>query len=204
MKIGAVILCGGESRRMGEPKAWLPFGDEFMLQRLIRLVRPSVQSIVVVAATGQELPEIPASVVVVRDSIARRGPLQGLATGLAALPEEVELAYATGTDVPFFQPAWIARLRELIGEDDMAIPFAEGYHHPLASLYRKSTILPAVEALLREDRLRPFYLLEAVRARIVSTDEMRSVDPDLKTLRNLNTPEHYRSALDTLLREAGG
>ena len=35
--LGAVVLCGGESRRMGRPKAWLPFGPERMLQRVVRL-----------------------------------------------------------------------------------------------------------------------------------------------------------------------
>ncbi|MGZ6054814.1 MAG: molybdenum cofactor guanylyltransferase, partial [Isosphaeraceae bacterium] len=56
--VGAVILCGGESRRMGQPKAWLPFGPERMLQRVVRLVSTVTGPIVVVAAPGQELPSL--------------------------------------------------------------------------------------------------------------------------------------------------
>src|SRR3954452_17592579 len=97
MELGAVILCGGESRRMGRPKAWLPFGPEVMLQRVVRLVGEAagVGPIAVVAAPGQEVPSLPDRVTVVRDEVSGRGPLQGLAAGLAALPAGAELVYAT-------------------------------------------------------------------------------------------------------------
>ena len=193
--LGGIVLCGGQSRRMGRPKAWLPFGPELMLQRVARLVGEAVGPIVVVAAPGQDVPDLPPGIVVVRDPVADRGPLQGLAAGLAALPVEVELAYATATDVPFLRPAWISRLVELIGDHDLAIPDVGGYLHPLAALYRRATVLPAVESLLRENRLRPVFLLEAVRALVVDSSTMASADPDLATLRNLNSPEDYRQAL---------
>jgi molybdopterin-guanine dinucleotide biosynthesis protein A len=182
---------------MGQPKAWLPFGPERLLQRVVRLVSNGIEGapIVVVAAKGQECPPLPSSVSIVRDEVAGRGPLQGLAAGLAALPETVDLAYASATDVPFLEPAWIGRLRDLMGESDLAIPFVEGYHHPLAALYRRVVVLPAIDALLNADRLRPVYLMERVRCRVVTADELRSVDTELKTLRNLNSPEDYQRAL---------
>ena len=166
-----------------------------MLQRVVRLVGSAVGPVVVVAAPGQDLPPLPDSVAIVRDPVSGRGPLQGLSAGLSALPASVELAYASGTDVPFLQPGWIARLRDLIGDDDLAIPHVDGYHHPLAALYRRAAVLPAIEALLREDRLRPFFLIETVRTRVVEAEELRSADPAMRTLRNLNSPEDYRIAL---------
>jgi molybdopterin-guanine dinucleotide biosynthesis protein A len=184
---------------MGQPKAWLPFGPERMLQRVVRLVGTVAQPIVVVAAPGQSLPELPAGVAIVRDPVAGRGPLQGLAAGFAALPADVDLVYATATDVPFLQPGWIARLAELLGDHDLAIPEIGGYYHPLAALYRKDIVLPVIESLLREDRLRPVFVVEAVKTRVVSEEEMRAVDPDLGTLQNLNHPEDYERAL----RDAG-
>ena len=197
MTLGAVVLCGGQSRRMGQPKAWLAFGPERLLQRVVRLVGSGIGDgpIVVVAAPGQDCPPLPPSVMIVRDEVSGRGPLQGLAAGLAALPDTVELAYASATDVPFLQPAWIGRLRELIGEDDLAIPSALGYHHPLAALYRRRTVLPVIDALLRADRLRPVFLMESVRTRVVTADELRLADPNLQTLRNLNEPGDYQRAL---------
>lgn len=192
---GAIVLCGGRSRRMGRPKAWLPFGPEVLLQRVVRLLGEVAGPIVVVAAPGQDLPELPDSITIVRDPVSDRGPLQGLAAGLASLPDEVDLAYATATDVPFLRPAWVTRLIDLIGDRDLAIPEIGGYLHPLAALYRKATVLPTVERLLADDRLRPVFLLETLRALRVDAPTMETVDPDLATLRNLNTPEDYQNAL---------
>jgi len=199
MKPAALVLCGGESRRMGRSKAWLRFGPELMLQRVVRLVATVADPIVVVAAPGQDLPEMIGAVTILRDAVAGRGPLQGLASGLACLPDSSTLVYATATDVPFLEPRWITRLLEMSDDQDLVIPFVGEYYHPLAALYRKSAVLPAIEALLREDRLRPVFLVEAVKTRVVGEGELRPVDPELGTLRNLNFPEDYEQAL----REAG-
>jgi molybdenum cofactor guanylyltransferase len=195
MTLGGIVLCGGQSRRMGQPKAWLPFGPEVMLQRVVRLLGQVVGPIVVVAAPGQDLPDLPETVLVERDPVADRGPLQGLAAGLGAFPESVELAYATATDVPFLRPEWVTRLVDLIGNRDLAIPEIGGYLHPLAALYRRRTVLPAVQVLLEQGRLRPIFLLEGLQALRVDAQVMGDVDRELGTLRNLNTPEDYRQAL---------
>jgi molybdenum cofactor guanylyltransferase len=195
MNIGGVVLCGGESRRMGRPKAWLPFGPEVMLQRVVRLLGTVATPIVVVAAPGQVLPELPSDASIVRDEISGRGPLQGLAAGFAAMGDKADLVYATGTDVPFLEPAWITRLTELIGDADLAIPSIGGYYHPLAALYRPRVVLPAIRKLLAEDRLRPIFLVESLASRIVIEAEMRAADQDLGTLRNLNHPDEYERAI---------
>jgi molybdenum cofactor guanylyltransferase len=191
----AIILCGGASRRMGRPKAWLPFGEERMIERVVRLAGAAARPIVVVAAADQALPELGVDVAVVRDPVPGRGPLQGLAAGLGALADSVELVYATATDVPFLEPRWIGRLVELSDGHDLVIPFVGGYYHPLAALYRRHTVLPAIEGLLIEDRLRLSILVDAVKTRVADESEMKSVDPELQTLRNLNSPEDYARAL---------
>jgi molybdenum cofactor guanylyltransferase len=200
-EIAAIILCGGRSSRMGRPKASLPFGPgEVMLQRVVRLVREVVGPVVVVAAPDQDVPPLPPDILIVRDPIADRGPLQGLAAGLAALPIEVEFAYATATDVPFLEPAWIRLLRDRIDTADLAIPLVGGYHQPLAALYRRSTCLDAAERLIAEGRMRPAFLIEAVCTIVLDEPTMRTVDPLLGTTRNLNTPQDYEAALSDLSR----
>ena len=74
--MGGVVLCGGQSSRMGRPKASLSFGDELLLQRVARRLGEAVSPLVVVAAAEQALPELPPEVRVVRDQRPALGPLR--------------------------------------------------------------------------------------------------------------------------------
>lgn len=194
MTAGGIVLCGGKSTRMGVPKATLPFGPETMLQRVVRLLATVVSPIVVVAAREQVLPDLPRDVIVTRDEREQKGPLEGLRAGLKALPSSVGVAYVTSCDVPLLAPGFVERMVELLGDHDIAVMEIDGFPHPLSAVYRRET-LPHIEALLAADRLRPVFLFDAVRTRRVRPAEMASVDPELLTLRNLNTREDYLVAL---------
>ena len=179
---------------MGTSKALLPFGDETMLQRVVRLLSTVVYPIVVVAAGEQSLPELPADVIVTRDEQQGRGPLEGLRAGLKALPGAIESAYVTSCDVPLLVPEFVRRMIDLLTDHDVAVMEIDGFSHPLSAVYRPST-LPHVEALLVQNRLRPAFLFDIVRTRRVQPAEMIVADPELLTLRNLNTREDYLKAL---------
>ncbi len=179
---------------MGVAKATLPFGSETMLQRVVRLLGTVVSPIAAVAAREQVLPELPRDVIVTRDEREAKGPLEGLRAGLTGLPASVDNAYVTSCDVPLLVPGFVERMIELLGDHDIAVMEIDGFPHPLSAVYRRS-VLPQVESLLDKDRLRPVFLFDAVRTRRVRTEEMTSVDPDLRTLRNLNTREDYLAAL---------
>jgi molybdopterin-guanine dinucleotide biosynthesis protein A len=190
---GGIVLAGGRSTRMGTPKAWMPFGPETMLQRVVRLLGEVVHPIVVVAAGGQELPALPDDVLVTRDEREGRGPLEGLRAGLKALPSTCDAAYATSCDVPLLVPGFVRQMLSLASGYDVAVMEIDGFTHPLSAVYRRAT-LPHIEALLAADRLRPLFLFDAVRTRRVAPSEM-TADPALSTLRNLNTREDYERAL---------
>jgi molybdopterin-guanine dinucleotide biosynthesis protein A len=193
-KVGGIVLCGGQSKRMGRPKAWLPFAGEIMLARVVRLLRETVEPVVVVAAPDQKVPPLPPGVAVVRDDEKGRGPLQGLAAGLRAMKDRAEAAYLSSCDVPFLRPAFVRRLIELLADYTVCVPRVGEFHHPLAAVYRLE-VADAVDRLLAEDRLRPFFLFEAVRTRVVGAAELADVDPTFQTLRNLNTTEEYEAAV---------
>jgi molybdopterin-guanine dinucleotide biosynthesis protein A len=197
-RTGGIVLCGGQSKRMARPKAWLPFAGETMLERVVRLLQEVVDPIVVVAAPGQDIPVLPANVSLTRDEVQGRGPLQGIAAGLTALSPRVDAAYVTSCDVPFLQSAFVRRMIELLGDRMICMPYVNGYHHPLAAVYRIE-VVEAVKKLLSENRLSVTSLLEEVPTRFVSESEIADVDPTFQTLRNLNTPEEYELAL----RDAG-
>jgi molybdopterin-guanine dinucleotide biosynthesis protein A len=199
MNVGGIVLCGGESSRMGRPKAWLPFAGELMLPRVVRILREVVNPVVVVAAPGQDVPPLPPDVTIVRDGEKGRGPLQGLAGGLAALAGQVDAAYLSSCDVPFLQPAFVRRLIGRLGKDAICVPRVDGQDHPLAAVYVRG-VGEVVDHLLRENRLRLSALLHMVPTRFVEASEFADVDPKLQSLRNLNTPEEYEKALAEVSR----
>lgn len=205
-RYAGIVLCGGKGRRMGRAKAMLPFGPETMLQRVVRLLGEAVDLTVVTAARGQELPELPPSVIVVHDRNEDRGPLEGLAAGLRALGDRdlvsagreggpaQWVAFVTACDLPLLRPAFVRRMFELSAGHEIAVPHVGGFDQPLSAVYRAS-VLAEIEALLAAQRLRPAYLFDRVRTRRVTAEELTDVDPHLQSLAGVNRPEDYAAAL---------
>lgn len=182
---------------MGRPKALLPIRGELMLPRVVRLMQEAVSPVIAVAAPGQDVPPLPPDTEIVRDERPGRGPLQGLAAGLAALQGRAHAAYVSSCDVPFLRPAFVRRLIELRGDAAVCVPHVGGHHHPLAAVYRVD-VLDAVRRLLREDRAGPRMLFDLVPTRVVDATEFADVDPTFESLRNVNTPQEYERAVREL------
>jgi molybdopterin-guanine dinucleotide biosynthesis protein A len=194
LSTAGMIVCGGNSRRMGRPKVMLPFGKETMLGRVARLLGEAVDVTVVVAAPGQRLPELPSSIILAHDRRPDRGPLEGLAAGLHALGDRAELVFLSGCDLPLLVPALVRRMIDLSAGHQIAVPHVGGRDHPLAAVYR-TALLPEIEALLAADMLRPAYLFDRVSTRRITAKELADVDPGLRSLENVNSPEDYHRIL---------
>ena len=123
---------------------------------------------------------------VARDEREGRGPLQGLSAGLKALPPHVEAAYVTSCDVPLLVPAFVTQMLDFARDHDVALMEIDGFPHPLSAVYRRD-VLPRVDALLAQDRLRPVFLFDMVRTRRVRPgDDRRPRSADA------TKPEHAR------------
>ncbi|MFN0198444.1 MAG: molybdenum cofactor guanylyltransferase, partial [Planctomycetaceae bacterium] len=198
--IGGIVLCGGKSSRMGTPKCSLPFGPELMLPRVIRILSTVVSPIIIVAAPEQELPSLVSDrnpfvdVRIVRDQFPHLGPLNGMLHGLTALPAEIDAAYISSCDVPLLKPEFIRAMIAFLGDHDLTIPQEGKFFHPLAGVYRK-TLVPKIRELIASDRMRPLFLVEESHSRSVSVSELTIVDPELESLKNINTPADYEAAL---------
>ncbi len=196
--VGGIVLCGGKSSRMGTAKALLPFGTELLIQRVVRILQGVVAPVVVVAAREQELPPLPGDVVVVRDEFEALGPLAGIATGLAALAGKADAAYVTATDVPLLRPEFVAAIVDRIRGNpaaDLVIPQQGKFYQPLSAAYRCS-LEPVIRQMVTDGKLRPAGLVDAAHSVVIPVDDLRSVDPDLESLLNCNTPEEYAAVLD--------
>ena len=196
-----IVLAGGRSSRMGTPKADLEWHGSTLLRRTAAiLARVTEGPVVVVRAPGQDLPALPPGTEVVDDPREGLGPVQGLATGLAALRGRAEIAFVSSTDMPFLHPAFVRRVLRAAQEGaDVALPVARGYPQPLAAAYR--TALAAVaERLVAEQRLRPAFLFE--QCAVTRLDEaalradpvLAALDPGLDSVVNVNSPADYQAA----------
>jgi len=200
----AIVLAGGRSTRMGSPKAQLDWHGSTLLRRAAGIAARAVDGpVVVVAARGQALPELPPGIEIATDAADDRGPLEGIAAGLAAIGDRAQLVYVTGVDAPFLHPAFVRRVLALLGPDaDVAVPRADGFAQPLAAAYRTATVAPALQALLAQEgaHLGTRSLLERVRVTEIDEAALRADpgvaahDPQLLSLRNLNDPGEYEAA----------
>ena len=184
------MLCGGQSSRMGRPKAWLPFAGELMLPRVVRLLGEAVGPIVVVAAAGQDLPPLPEEIEVARDPESGLGPLQGLAVGLRW--RKAEAAYTTSCDVPFLDPAFVRGMIARLG----ITPSSCRRRRAIGTRWRRciASTWGRWRRLLGEGKSRPAGLFAEVPTRVVTADEIVAAGLTLDALRNVNTPEEYAAA----------
>jgi molybdopterin-guanine dinucleotide biosynthesis protein A len=197
----AIVLCGGRGARMGREKAALPFGDETLLARVVRLVGQVADDVVLVAREGQALPAgsgpepwpgAASGARIVRDPAEGLGPLAGIAAGLGAVRGERTLVVAC--DMPLLRPALARRLLDLSQGAEAIVPVVDSCPVPTCAVYARA-MAETASALVAARELRARAFLARVPTRFVPGDELRDVDPRLESFRDCDTEEDYRRAL---------
>ncbi len=202
MRVCGGIVCGGRSSRMGQPKAWLPIGNTTMLAHITQIVGQIVRPVFVAAAPAMPLPALPEFVNIIYDRAEGRGPLNGLYEIMCAIGNQADAVYLSSCDVPFLNPRFIERVIASLGDYELCVPIAQSQKHPLAAVYRLS-LLPAIEHQLGTGNARLSALTESGKARLLPEEAFADIDPELQSLRNLNSPEDYDRAMLQLARNPG-
>jgi molybdopterin-guanine dinucleotide biosynthesis protein A len=191
--VSLVILAGGLSRRMGRDKAALPVGDGTLIEHLARRLAPVVDETIVAGGSGWgNLP----GVRTVDDRYAGLGPLAGIHTGLRAA--RYRYVWVVGCDLPDADPGMAALLTGLAGDYDAVVPQIDGEPQGVCALYDRA-LATRIEDLLAAGERRVKMVLAASNVRYVTPDELRVVDPELRSFRNINTPADYQAWLKTQL-----
>lgn len=197
-QLAGIVLCGGRSRRMGQEKYRLSFAGETLLQRICRIVQPEVSRILIVAAVDQEIPQLGSHIEVLRDEIPDAGPLAGIARALTYLQptqDAPSAAFVTSCDVPLLKPEVIRLLcTHLTADYDAVVVRDDDFAYPLCAIYSTTTATAAFR-LIASGQRRAAALSENLRTRWLSLDAIRTVDPDLESLMNCNTPADVENAL---------
>jgi molybdopterin-guanine dinucleotide biosynthesis protein A len=204
-----IVNAGGQSRRMGQPKALLPTpaGDP-LLVHLLRRLAPLAPAHTIIVANDPAivaLPGLPPGTVCLADAYPGAGTLGGIATGLGAAQGWAAVA---ACDLPFVQAALFAHLCTIAAEQDQGgdrwdaiVPVVGGYEEPLHALYHRRC-LPAIEMRLASGARRVISFMPDVRTRYVDEAELRAIDPQLSSFVNVNTPEEW-AAVQAVLAAGG-
>ena len=195
--ITAVILAGGQSRRLGRDKAVEPFAGEPLIRRVIRRASEAVSAhhVVVVVADADRAAELPLDDdhLVAVDVFPDCGSLGGIYTGLNASPTQWSLV--TACDMPFLSAPLLSHLASLRDGFDAVVPVVDGRPEPTHALYTRRC-LPPIEARLRAGQLKISGFFDDVAVRYVPENDIREFDPDLLSFFNINRPEDLARAME--------
>ena len=184
-RVYALILCGGQSSRMGEDKAALPMSGATLLERAAAFwsARPEVGAVLAAVGTPEHALSLPAGVTPVYDLFPGAGPMAGLHAAFSG--SDAELLYVSAVDMPFLTGDVLPPLPA----GDASVFTRGGRPDPLLGVYRRSC-LPALTAALERGQRKMSVLLDSLDA------EYHELPEELTAvLENLNTRSDYLRAL---------
>ncbi len=134
--LGAVILRGGKSSRMGLDKSQLVFQGDTLLGHVIQSVSSVAFPVVIAGNTQVKMGENWPSVTLLADEQPDSGPMEGIRVGLLELSNSVEFAFVTSCDVPLIEPRLIAQLFELMENQQLVVPVQGSRVYGMTAIYR--------------------------------------------------------------------
>jgi molybdopterin-guanine dinucleotide biosynthesis protein A len=202
--ITAVILAGGQSRRMGTDKALLrlPSGGPTLIERVVMAARTVTDDVIVVGGDAGRLPPMP--VRTMPDAIAGAGPLAGLVAGVAAAQHRDILALAC--DLPYLSVPLLRWMTTVPRTWDALVPYLPNGHgktgwEPLHALYTHACLAPMRAALDRGDRQMTAFF-PAIHVQPLTADAMHPYDPAGRSTWSVNTRESWAEATHWLENRA--
>ena len=182
-----IVLAGGRSERFGSDKLRATFEGQSLLAHAIEAVAAAASEVVVVFAPHRESPALPPDVRSVRDPRPDGGPLVGLLAGLEAAAHP--LALVVGADMPSLQPGVLRLLLEQV-ESGAAAAILEGgrRRQSLPCAIDRAVGRTAARATLASGRTGLRDLLDALEATTIPAAAWRALDPDGRTLVDVDRP----------------
>jgi molybdenum cofactor guanylyltransferase len=200
-RVAAAIIAGGKGRRLGTlDKTALLLGGRSILDRQLQVLRGRFSRVLLVLGHNTP-PALPPDLVVLRDrGPSWSGPLAGLDAVLAALTGDEEAAVCLAGDMPFVSGLALEMVRDTAPEAQALVPLCRRQPEPLFARYGKGCA-PAIAAALHSGQLKTTAVLASLPVHWLTEASLRAVDPDLRCLENINTPEDLARAESLLAGE---
>jgi molybdopterin-guanine dinucleotide biosynthesis protein A len=181
INISAVLLAGGESRRMGRDKATLLFHGKPLWQIQLETLRRLNPVEILVSARTDPVWR-PINVQFVADDPPSSGPLSGIDASLAHMRTAHLLALAI--DMPFMSEQYLKFLCDQIEPGTGVVPTIDGCAEPLAAIYPREADSDVRTALAGTD-----FSLQSVVRRLVESGKLRELrvrEQETKLFLNVN------------------
>jgi len=190
-KFTGVILAGGENSRFsGKNKALVSIGGKRILDRIYEVFTILFDKIILV--TNDPLQYMEWDFDIVTDIFPIRSSLTGIHTGLFYIT--TPYAFFVACDIPFIKKELIGILLDNVEPGiDIVIPETSKGVEPLCSVYSKRCFKP-IEEQLEKKSLKIQRVFQKVRVKKISEDILRTIDPDLVSFSNINTPDDLARA----------
>jgi molybdenum cofactor guanylyltransferase len=183
MTFSAVLLAGGESRRMGRDKATIVFEDRPLWERQLRILRDLDPEEIFISARNSPA-WLPSDAKLLLDEPPSRGPLSGLTKALSSIRTSHLVVLAV--DMPFITSIQMQRLRESAEPGCGVLPMIGDRAEPLAAIYPREAAPYFSTALSGED-----FSLQRLSKNLVQEGKLQvfQVSPiDAKLYLSVNTP----------------
>ncbi|MFP4213310.1 MAG: molybdenum cofactor guanylyltransferase [Desulfohalobiaceae bacterium] len=182
----AVILSGGLNTRMqGLNKSFLKLQGQYFLHRVLGVLKPLFQEIILVTRQPDLYPE--PGLRVVEDIFQIRSSLTGIHAGL--LQATHNQAFVTACDMPLLQTGLIKLLLASWHQEyQVLVPKKDGFFEPLCAIYSKGC-LPWIEDLLHQQQVKISNLYRRVLVQELPETILRQADPELLSFLNINCQE---------------
>jgi len=196
----AVVLAGGQSRRLGGgDKSFRQFQGKCLVEHVLVPCEELFSRIIVVTKTPEDYRQY--SVTAVTDRVDQGGSLAGLYTGLKVSSHEKNFVVAC--DMPFLNRGFIAQMAEQMRQDDdVVLPRTNSHVEPLHAFYSRRCIRP-IRQSLREGCYRLVSFHDDLSVRYIPESVAREFDPDLKMFVNINRPSDLQKYCEDDKGETG-
>jgi molybdenum cofactor guanylyltransferase len=184
----AVVLVGGEARRAnGKEKYFFMYQGRTFIERLVDSLEEVVDEIILVAKNPEQCRRFHRirGIRCITDIRGGIGPIGGLHAG--SLAARGEFIFVSACDMPCINPAVITHLFDSIDSYDAVIPrWNPDMLEPLHAVYRRTALLTYLES---HSSLSLRAMVRSLSALYVPVDELKIIDPSLKTFTNINKLE---------------
>ena len=192
LDIGYIILAGGKSKRLGHDKIKEVIGEMTLLDRVISILTAFQGEIMIVAGDNSAVPPTFSypKIKIVHDLYPGKGMLGGIITGLSLSPHDYNLVVAC--DMPFLSPALLQYMIDIADGNDLVTYREKNNLEPLHAIYSRNC-LPVFEEIMQQN-LRIIELVQHVRVRYLTAEEIKRYDPENLSFFNINTEADLRMA----------